>query len=119
MPSEEAKARFVKPMLLQRTQSLPEGPEWSYEVKLDGYRALAIRADGKVLLRSPNNKDFNAKYPGIVRAPAALPDEAVIDGEIVALDETGRPSFNALQNLGSSKATLVYYVFDVLEMLAN
>ena len=48
-----------------------------------------------------------------MRALGALPDETVIDGEIVALDETGRPSFNALQNLGSSKATLVYYVFDV------
>src|SRR5205823_116885 len=67
----------------------------------------------KVLLRSRNNKDFSARYPSIARALGALPDETVIDGEIVALDETGRPSFNALQNLGSSKATLVYYVFDV------
>jgi DNA ligase D-like protein (predicted ligase) len=83
-------------------------------VKLDGYRALAIKSNGKVLLRSRNNKDFNAKYPGIVRALSSVPDETVIDGEIVALDGTGRPSFNALQNLGSSKATLVYYAFDVL-----
>ena len=86
MPTQTAKARFIEPMLLQRVPSLPEGPEWSYEVKLDGYRALAIKTNGKVLLRSRNNKDFNARYPGIVSALGALPDETVIDGEVVALD---------------------------------
>jgi bifunctional non-homologous end joining protein LigD len=101
-------------MLLQQVQSLPEGPNWGYEVKLDGYRALAIKSNGKVLLWSRNNKDFNAKYPGIVRALGALPDETVIGGEVVALDHTGHPSFNALQNVESSKLTVVYYVFDVL-----
>jgi bifunctional non-homologous end joining protein LigD len=113
MSAHECKARFIEPMLLQRTQSLPEGPNWGYEVKLDGYRALAIKSNGKVLLRSRNNSDFNAKYPSVVRALAALPDETVIGGEVVAL-EAGHPSFNALQNVGSSKVALVYYVFDVL-----
>ena len=113
MLTQGIKARFIEPMLLQRVPSLPEGTNWAYEVKLDGYRALAIKSKGKVLLRSRNNKDFSARYPSIVRALGALPEETVIDGEIVALDETGRPSFNALQNLSSSKATLVYYVFDV------
>ena len=87
MPAYESKARFVEPMLLQRTHSLPEGPNWCYEIKLDGYRALAIKSNGKVLLRSRNNSDFNAKYPGIVRAIGALPNETVIDGEVVALDQ--------------------------------
>jgi len=114
MPTQELKARFVQPMLLQQVPSLPEGPNCAYEVKLDGYRALAIKSNGKVLLRSRNNKDFNAKYPGIVRALGALPDETVIDGEVVALDAAGRPSFNALQNVESSKLQVVYYVFDVL-----
>jgi len=86
----------------------------AFLLKLDGYRALAIKSEGKVLLRSRNDKDFSARYPSIVGALAALPDETVIDGEVVALDATGRPSFNALQNLASSKATLVYYAFDVL-----
>ena len=52
---------------------------------------VAIKANGKLLLRSRNNKDFNSKYPGIAKALAALPDETVIDGEVVALDSTGRP----------------------------
>ena len=75
---------------------------------------MAVKSKGKVLLRSRNNKDFNGKYPGIVRALAALPEETVIDGEVVALDDAGRPSFNLLQNAGGSKLPIVYYVFDLL-----
>ena len=101
-------------MLLLRTKALPEGADWIYEVKLDGYRALAIKNRGKVQLRSRNNKDFNVRYAGVVKALAGLPDETVIDGEVVALDESGRPSFNILQNYGSAKAPVFYYVFDVL-----
>jgi DNA ligase D-like protein (predicted ligase) len=112
--SAPIKARFVEPMLLQRTDSLPNGTHFVYEVKLDGYRALGIKTDGKVHLRSRNNKDFNSRYPGIATALGTLPDETVIDGEVVALDDSGRPSFNALQNYGSSKAPIIYYVFDVL-----
>ena len=108
------KARFVEPMLLQSTDSLPDGTHFVYEVKLDGYRALGIKTDGKVHLRSRNNKDFNSRYPGIATALGTLPDETVIDGELVALDDSGRPSFNALQNYGSLKAPIIYYVFDVL-----
>jgi bifunctional non-homologous end joining protein LigD len=100
-------------MLLLPAETLPEGPGWTYEVKLDGYRALAIKTGGTVWLRSRNDKDFNRKYPTIARALAALPDETVIDGEVVALDEAGRPSFNALQN-GAAGASIFFYVFDVM-----
>src|SRR5215510_9575581 len=81
--------------------------------KLDGYRAVAFKTGGEVYLRSRNGNDFNGRYPAIVKALAALPDETTIDGEIVAL-ESGRPSFNALQNFGSSTGPLYYYVFDVM-----
>jgi DNA ligase D-like protein (predicted ligase) len=105
---------FIEPMLLLRSETLPEGPDWTYELKLDGYRALAIKTGGKVDLRSRNDNDFSRKYPEIVKALARLPDETVIDGEAVAFDASGRPSFNALQNRGSDNASVFYYLFDVL-----
>jgi ATP-dependent DNA ligase len=113
VPPRDAKAKFIEPMLLLPAETLPEGEGWSYELNLDGYRALGIKVGGVVRLRSRNDKDFNRKYPGIGKALAALPDETVIDGEVVALDETGRPSFNALQN-GATGAPIVYYLFDVM-----
>jgi ATP-dependent DNA ligase len=82
----KTKASFIEPMLLLRSESLPEGPNWQIELKLDGYRALAIKTGGKVQLRSRNNNDFNSRYPSVVRALSSLPNETVIDGEIVALD---------------------------------
>lgn len=114
MPSPKSKAQFIEPMLLQRTEHLPEGDGISYELKLDGFRAIAYKTGGKVHLRSRNDKDFNPKYPAIVKALSPMPDETVIDGEIVALDAAGRPSFNALQNYGSSTGPLFYYLFDVM-----
>jgi bifunctional non-homologous end joining protein LigD len=108
------KAKLIDPMLLLRTDRLPAGDQWSYEIKLDGYRALAIKSGGKVQLRCGNNNDFNRKYPAIVEALAALPDETVIDGEVVALDAHAKPSFNILQNFGSGTAPLYFYVFDLL-----
>src|SRR5271169_5410410 len=114
MPKKNARAGFIEPMLLQRTEKLPEGPEWLIELKLDGYRALAIKSAGKVQLRSRNDSDFNSRYPGIVKALTSMPDETVIDGEVVALDEHGRPSFNTLQNHGSAGVPLHFFIFDVL-----
>ena len=67
-----------------RTDRLPEGANLQYEVKLDGFRAIAFKSGGKVHLRSRNDKEFNA-YPAIVKALAAMSDETVIDREIVTL----------------------------------
>ena len=100
-------------MLLLPAEALPEGQGWSYELKLDGCRAVALKTGGEVRLRSCNDEDFNGKYPQIAKALAAMPDESVVDGEVVALDPDGQPSFNALQN-GAAQATIVYCVFDVM-----
>ena len=82
-------------------------------IKLDGYRAITVKAAGRVRLWSRNEKDFGRRYTAIAAALDKLPDESVVDGEIVALDASGRPSFNALQNYGSAPANLIYYLFDV------
>ena len=100
-------------MLVLRKDKLPEGPQWLYELKLDGFRSIAFKSAGKVYLRSRNDNDFSTRYREITRAMAALPDDTVIDGEVVVLDETGHPSFNLLQNFGSG-VQLVYYTFDLM-----
>jgi bifunctional non-homologous end joining protein LigD len=113
-PATAAKAGFIEPMLLLATTTLPEGPNWLYEVKLDGFRAIAFKSNGRVYLRSRNNNDFASRYKQVTMGLESLPDETVIDGEIVALDASGRPSFNLLQNLASAAAPVVFYVFDVM-----
>lgn len=102
-------------MLLLPTEKLPDDSTlWEYELKLDGFRSIAFKSGGKVYLRSRNDKNFASAYPSIVKGLAGLPDETVIDGEVVALDESGRPSFNTLQNHASTNAEIAYYLFDVL-----
>jgi DNA ligase D-like protein (predicted ligase) len=83
-------------------------------LKLDGYRAIAFKRNGTVHLRSRNDNDFSVRYAGVVKALANMPNDTVIDGEVVAFDQEGRPSFNALQNYGSAPAPVVYYVFDIM-----
>jgi DNA ligase D-like protein (predicted ligase) len=112
--SAKLAARFIDPMLLLRTESLPVGKDWLYELKLDGYRAVAFKRNGVVHLRSRNDNDFSTRYPAVAKALGTLPDNTVIDGEIVAFDHEGRPSFNTLQNFGSAPSAVVYYVFDVM-----
>jgi len=73
-------------MLLLPAAELPEGDKWLIELKLDGFRAIAFKTGGKIDLRSRNDKDLNSRYPALVRALGGMPDETVIDGEVVAVD---------------------------------
>ena len=109
-------ARFVEPMQCLPVAKLPEGSNWEYEVKFDGYRALGIKSGGRVRLMSRNQNDLASRIPVLAQALAELPDETIIDGELVALDETGRPSFNVLQNYRRGGAPLKFYAFDVLTL---
>jgi len=114
MAENKTRTAFVEPRLLLRTESLPEGKAWLYELKFDGYRALAIKSAGELYLRSRNGNDFSVRYPGIVNGLSSLPDDTVVDGEVVALDTHGKPSFNMLQNYGSAGTPLHFYVFNLL-----
>jgi ATP-dependent DNA ligase len=111
----KAKGGFIEPMLLLRTDSLPnDDHRWEYQLKCDGYWAIAFKTGGKIQLRSRNDNDFSVRYSNVVKGLVKLPDETVIDGDVIALDDDGRPSFNILQNDGSSKALVLYFVFDVM-----
>jgi ATP dependent DNA ligase domain len=82
---------FIHPMECALVSKLPEGPDWTYEVKLDGYRAIGVRTSNETILYSRNHKYFNRRFPQIADALPDLPADSVIDGEVVALDESGRP----------------------------
>jgi bifunctional non-homologous end joining protein LigD len=105
--------RVPPPMLATAASRLPSGEGWTYEVKWDGYRTLAVLDSGSVRLLSRNLKNTTASYPSIVRAVAKVTaPSAILDGEIVALDESGQPSFQALHH--GAGHTLVFYAFDLL-----
>jgi bifunctional non-homologous end joining protein LigD len=105
-------------MAAQPVKALPEGGEWLYELKLDGYRALLLKNGSEIRILSRNEKDLTPMYPGIAAAGLRLPaTQAVVDGEIVALAVDGRPSFQALQHRGSHpRHPLVFYGFDLLHL---
>jgi len=102
------KADFIEPMDCAPVTKLLDGPEWVYEIKLDGYRAIAVKTDGGVSLFSRRHKSFNRQYPHLIEALAELPEGTVVDGETAALDESGRPNFNLLQNFRSGASHIHY-----------
>jgi bifunctional non-homologous end joining protein LigD len=106
---------FLKPMLCTLIDQ-PFGREgWIFEMKWDGYRAIGAKRSGEVQLYSRNDLDFRSKYPEVAKTLEALPDNTVIDGEIVAVDKDGVPKFEALQNWGKGpEGELRFYVFDLL-----
>jgi bifunctional non-homologous end joining protein LigD len=108
------KPAFVEPMQCKPVTDLPAGDDWTFEIKFDGYRCLAVKTGTKASLLSRNGKRLNDRFPEVAAAVAELPGDFTLDGEIVALDEQGRPSFQLLQNSGSSLPPIFYYAFDLL-----
>jgi bifunctional non-homologous end joining protein LigD len=109
---------FVEPMKAQLVDSIRPG-DWLYEIKFDGYRALALRGGSDTWILSRNQKDLGKKFTKIRDAIAALDvQHAIIDGEIVALDDKGRSSFQLLQgfDMGMVRPPIVFYVFDLLQL---
>ena len=115
-----ATPEFVEPMKALLVDTLPKGSEWVYELKFDGYRALAIKRGDTISLVSRNGNSLTGRYPEVIEALKRLPCEnAVLDGEIVAVDAEGRSSFQLLQSYltpGQPKPPLLYYVFDLLNL---
>lgn len=111
---EKHDAQFVEPMECLPVGKLPDGPDWIYEIKLDGYRALAVKSGESVTLFSRRGKSFNRQYPHLVKSLSGLPSNTVVDGEVVALDEHGRPNFHLLQQFRSKASRIHYFIFDLL-----
>jgi len=110
--------KFVEPMKAKLVDSPPKG-DWIYEIKFDGFRALALKDGERVRLLSRNDKDFNAKFPEVADSVARLKaKDVILDGEIVALDTKGRSSFQLLQayELGEERPPIFFYVFDLLRL---
>jgi len=107
--------KFVEPMKAKLAAAPPHDGHWLYEVKFDGFRVLAVKEGRKVELWSRNEKPLNERFPEVARAIGKLSAARIIlDGEVCALDKSGRSSFQLLQNAGEVPTPLVYYVFDVL-----
>jgi bifunctional non-homologous end joining protein LigD len=110
--------RFVEPMKAKLVDRMPSG-NWIYEIKFDGFRALALRGGSEARLLSRNEKDLGGKFTEVMDAVSALEvKDAIVDGEIVALDEQGRSSFQLLQafEMGKERPPLFYYAFDLLRL---
>ncbi|HEY4337811.1 MAG TPA: non-homologous end-joining DNA ligase, partial [Puia sp.] len=116
-PAEGRRAAMpvdVSPMLATLVDKPFDKEGWEYEIKWDGYRALAYLKKGKVELRSRNNKSFEKYYP-VYDELKQWETSALLDGEIVVLNDKGQSNFNALQNWRSeADGELIYYVFDLL-----
>lgn len=117
-----------RPMSPISADTLPEGPDWAYQLKWDGYRLIACIEEGKVRLYSKNMLDLTGKFPDIVSACAGLPGTLILDGEAVVLDPaTGKPSFQLMQQRNkpldavgirrlTAKLPIQYIVFDLLRI---
>jgi bifunctional non-homologous end joining protein LigD len=105
----------VKPMLATLVDKAVDESGWMYEVKWDGFRAISYLNNGEVSIRSRNNKDFNKKFYPVLAALKDWNINAVVDGEIIVVNDKGFPDFNALQEWRSeADGDLIYYLFDLL-----
>jgi DNA ligase D-like protein (predicted ligase) len=110
----KARLDFIKPMMALAVESLPSGADWLYELKLDGYRALVMKKRGVVTLFSRRGNNMNGPFPSIPAAFSFLPDDTIVDGELVVLDQDGMPSFSNLQHSRFTVDALHFYAFDLL-----
>ena len=125
---QQVDAASVQPMLAESAESAFTRDGWLFELKLDGYRLIAGKAHGEAQLFTRNGNDYTGVFPEIARAIKALPlEDCVLDGEVVCLDTTGKPSFSRLQQRGRLQSAIdikraavelpaTYYAFDLLAL---
>jgi bifunctional non-homologous end joining protein LigD len=111
--ADRVQPAFIEPMQVQPVRELPDGGNFTYEAKLDGYRCLVARRKGGTTLWSRRGTIFTARFPKIVWACEKLPPDTLIDGEVIVVGEDGRCSFNALQH-SRPKGHVQLYAFDIL-----
>jgi DNA ligase D-like protein (predicted ligase) len=104
----------MEPMQCELVPRLPDGPGWQYELKYDGYRALALKTKRGVELLSRRNNELNTRFPAVVRALEQLAPDTMLDGEVIALDAKGRPAFTLLHKRDTSPGKIFYVAFDIL-----
>ncbi len=116
-PAPRRSGQTYKPMLATLAEDVPRGAGWTFEVKWDGYRAIARESGGDTALTSRNGNDLTARFQNVAKEipKAVKTPDCVLDGEVCALDASGRSSFSAMQQ-GKAGTPIVYYVFDVLEI---
>ena len=114
--SSKAPPPFQEPQLATLVDDVPPGDSWIHEIKYDGYRLELAVGDGVATAWTRNGKDWSDKFKALVKAAAKLPPGCLIDGEAVAIDEEGKPSFQLLQSTLKDQrgANLVFYAFDLL-----
>jgi bifunctional non-homologous end joining protein LigD len=105
------------PMLATTAEDVPKGEGWTFEIKWDGYRIVASVAGSAAELRTRKDQDYTQRFDKVARelVKALKTPDCVVDGEVCALDDEGRPSFSAMQQ-GKAETPIVYYVFDLLEV---
>ena len=114
LATKATEIQFIEPMYALGVRSLPDGPDWLYEIKLDGYRCLGAKDASGVSLWSRRGNALTLQFSAIAKACAGLPTGTLVDGEIVAMDSKGQVSFNTLQRHRSEASAIRFYVFDLL-----
>ena len=116
-PGSQRRAYAAMFATLEDEQNMPRGEDWEFEIKWDGYRIVSRVAGGEAELRTRKNQDYTDRFAGVAKelVKALKTPDCVVDGEVCALDEDGRPSFSAMQQ-SKAGTPIVYYVFDLLEV---
>src|SRR5690242_13462823 len=115
--SDKKISGFIEPMLAKETEEPFDNKDWLFEIKWDGYRAISEIRNNKILLYSRKGLNFQPTYPVVVNQLNTLEEEAVLDGEIVVLNDEGKPDFQFLQHYSEHQnRPIQYYIFDLLEL---